>query len=80
MKFIANLIIKEIKKAMAISFDDLTNELNQNFYTMSNQINELKTQVTTLESKLVSKDFKDKQSYGHLTYKIEELKNEKPKN
>lgn len=56
---------------------DLKLQIDHRFHEVSGQIKNLEEQIIGLETKLLTKDLKDKQQYGLLHYKLHEAKNPK---
>ena len=55
----------------------LHQQMDLRFKEMSAQMRELELGITQLETKLLTKDLKDKQAYGLLHYKLHESKSPK---
>jgi hypothetical protein len=58
---------------------DLGTHLDLRLNEIQSQIKELELTVVQLETKLLTKDLKDKQTYGQIHYRIESIKNNRPK-
>lgn len=54
--------------------NDLHNKLDLRFKEMSAQIHEVELGLAQMETKLLTKDLRDKQAYGLLHYKLHEAK------
>lgn len=56
---------------------DLQRQMDLRFKEVSAQIKEVELGLAQMETKLLTKDLKDKQAYGLLHYKLHEAKNQK---
>ncbi len=56
---------------------DLHQQMDFRFTEMSAQIKELELGMAQMETRLLTKDLKDKQAYGLLHYKLHEAKSSK---
>lgn len=56
---------------------DLHQQMDFRFTELSAQIKELELGLAQMETKLLTKDLKDKQAYGLLHYKLHEAKSSK---
>lgn len=56
---------------------DLQRQMELRFKEVSSQIKEVELGLAQMETKLLTKDLKDKQAYGLLHYKLHEAKNHK---
>lgn len=72
-----NEIASEIIFQTSALIQNLNNQMDLRFREISSQIKELENGLAQLETKLLSKDLKDKQAYGLLHYKIHEAKRSK---
>lgn len=69
-QIISQVVIKDTEKVIEkfqTKMEFKLSEIDQN-------IEQLKLNIIDLERKLLSKEIKDKQSYGQLHYKLEEIK------
>ena len=69
----AQFIIDQVKN----SITDLNQQIDLRFKEISAQIKEVELGLAQMETKLLTKDLKDKQAYGLLHYKLHEVKNNK---
>jgi hypothetical protein len=69
----AQLIIDHVTS----SIGSLNDQMDLRFKEVSAQIREIELGLAQLETKLLTKDLKDKQAYGLLHYKLHEVKNKK---
>jgi hypothetical protein len=70
-------IISAVITQTTILIQDLQRQIDFRFKEISAQIKEVESGLMELETKLLTKDLKDKQTYGLLHYKLHEVKNEK---
>ena len=56
---------------------DLQRQMDMRFTEVKAQIKEVELGLAQMETKLLTKDLKDKQAYGLLHYKLHEAKNHK---
>ena len=68
-----NAIIAQTSEMLS----QLHNQMDLRFKELSSQIKDLELSLVHMETKLLTKDLKDKQAYGLLHYKLHEVKNEK---
>ena len=59
------------------SISNLNKQIDLRFKEISAQIKEVELGLAQMETKLLTKDLKDKQAYGLLHYKLHEVKNNK---
>lgn len=69
----AQFIVDQVKN----SISDLNQQIDLRFKEISAQIKEVELGLAQMETKLLTKDLKDKQAYGLLHYKLHEVKNNK---
>lgn len=70
-------IVKAVVSQTAALINDLHQQMDLRFKEVSSQIREVELGLAQLETKLITKDLKDKQAYGLLHYKLHEAKNPK---
>jgi DNA-binding HxlR family transcriptional regulator len=70
-------IVKAVVSQTAELINQFHQQMDLRFHELSTQIKELELSLGQMETKLLTKDLKDKQAYGLLHYKIHEVKNEK---
>ncbi len=70
-------IVSAVITQTATLINDLQRQIEFRFNEISAQIKEVESGLIELETKLLTKDLKDKQAYGLLHYKLHEVKNEK---
>ena len=70
-------IVKAIVTQTATMVNDLHHQIDLRFKELSSQVKELEIGLVQLETKLLTKDLKDKQAYGLLHYKLHEVKHQK---
>jgi hypothetical protein len=70
-------IVSAVITQTAALINDLQRQMEFRFNEISAQIKEIESGLVQLETKLLTKDLKDKQAYGLLHYKLHEVKNEK---
>ena len=70
-------IVNAVISQTAALIHDLNNQMNLRFNEVSAQIKEIELSLAQLETKLLTKDLKDKQAYGLLHYKLHEKKHAK---
>lgn len=71
------IIVKAVVTQTAALIHDLHQQMDFRFKELSAQVKEVELSVQQLETKLLTKDLKDKQAYGLLHYKLHEAKNSK---
>lgn len=67
-------IVKAVVTQTAALINDLHHQIDLRFKEVSAQVKELELGLAQLETKLLTKDLKDKQAYGLLHYKLHEAK------
>jgi hypothetical protein len=72
-----DVIVQAVVSQTAALINDLHHQMDLRFKEVSSQIREVELGLVQLETKLVTKDLKDKQAYGLLHYKLHEAKNSK---
>lgn len=72
-----DVIVKAVVTQTAALIQDLHQQIDFRFKELSAQMKEVELSVQHLETKLLTKDLKDKQAYGLLHYKLHETKNPK---
>jgi len=72
-----NIVVKAVVTQTAALINDLHKRIDLRFKELSSQIRELELGLNQMETKLLTKDLKDKQAYGLLHYKLHETKNQK---
>ena len=68
---------KEDGDAILAAINSLHQQMDLRFKEVSAQIKEVELGLAQLETKLLTKDLKDKQAYGLLHYKLHEAKHVK---
>jgi hypothetical protein len=76
-RFEDEVIVSAVVGQTSALINDLNNSMDMRFKELSAQVRELELGINQLETKLLTKDLKDKQAYGLLHYKLHEAKNEK---
>ena len=71
------VIVKAVVNETAALISDLHRQIDMRFKELSAQVNEVELGLAQMETKLLTKDLKDKQAYGLLHYKLHEAKNNK---
>ena len=72
-----DVIVTAVVTQTAALINNLHNQMDLRFKEVSAQIRELELGLVQMETKLLTKDLKDKQAYGLLHYKLHETKNHK---
>lgn len=72
-----DVIVQAVVSQTAALINDLHQQMDLRFKEVSSQIREVELGLAQLETKLLTKDLKDKQAYGLLHYKLHEAKNPK---
>jgi len=70
-------IVEAIVGQTSALINNLHHQMDLRFKEVSAQIKEVELGLAQLETKLLTKDLKDKQAYGMLHYKLHEVKNHK---
>jgi len=70
-------IVSAVVTQTSVLIGDLQKHIDFRFKELSAQLKEVELGLAQLETKLLTKDLKDKQAYGILHYKLHEVKNEK---
>ena len=71
------VIVKAVVSQTAALINDLHQQMDLRFKELSAQVREVELGLAQMETKLLTKDLKDKQAYGILHYKLHETKNSK---
>lgn len=71
------VIVSAVVSQTAALINDLHHQMNLRFKELSAQVREVELGLAQMETKLLTKDLKDKQAYGLLHYKLHEAKNPK---
>lgn len=72
-----DVVVGAVVSQTAALITDLHRQMDLRFQEISSQIKEVELGLVQLETKLLTKDLKDKQAYGLLHYKLHEAKNTK---
>jgi hypothetical protein len=72
-----DVIVKAVVTQTAALINDLHYQMDLRFKELSAQVKEVELGLAQMETKLLTKDLKDKQAYGLLHYKLHEAKNSK---
>ncbi|MFW5887253.1 MAG: hypothetical protein ACOCUH_00490 [Bacteriovoracia bacterium] len=72
---IAQIVVGETQKV----FEGFHLEVNNRFREIQAQLNKLDQNIEILEKKLFTKELQDKQQYGHIQYKLNEVGNQRLK-
>ncbi len=72
-----DIIVHAVVTQTAALISDLQRQIDLRFRELSSQIKEVELGLEQLETKLLTKDLKDKQAYGLLHYKLHEAKSSK---
>lgn len=70
-------IVEAVVSQTSALIDNLHQQIDLRFKEVSAQIREVELGLAQMETKLLTKDLKDKQAYGMLHYKLHEVKHEK---
>jgi DNA-binding HxlR family transcriptional regulator len=68
------VIVNAVVSQTAALISDLNQRMEMRFKEISSQIKEVELSLAQMETKLLTKDLKDKQAYGLLHYKLHEVK------
>lgn len=71
------VIVNAVVSQTAALINDLHHQMDLRFKELSAQVREVELGLAQMETKLLTKDLKDKQAYGLLHYKLHEAKNSK---
>lgn len=72
-----DIIVNAVVTQTAALINDLHHQIDLRFKELSAQVKEVELGLIQMETKLLTKDLKDKQAYGLLHYKLHEAKNPK---
>src|SRR5690606_19845017 len=72
-----DVIVNAVVTQTAALITDLHHQIDLRFKELSAQVKEVELGLAQMETKLLTKDLKDKQAYGLLHYKLHEAKNNK---
>lgn len=72
-----DVIVKAVVTQTSALINDLYQQIDYRFKELSAQVKEVELGLAQMETKLLTKDLKDKQAYGLLHYKLHEAKNNK---
>lgn len=72
-----DVIVNAVVTQTAALINDLHHQIDLRFKELSAQVKEVELGLAQMETKLLTKDLKDKQAYGLLHYKLHEAKNTK---
>lgn len=70
-------IVHAVVSQTSALINDLHRQMDLRFKELSAQVKEVELGLQQMETKLLTKDLKDKQAYGMLHYKLHEAKNTK---
>lgn len=70
-------IVHAVVSQTSALINDLHHKIDLRFKELSAQVKEVELGLAQMETKLLTKDLKDKQAYGLLHYKLHETKNNK---
>lgn len=70
-------IVNAVVTQTAAMLNDLHYQMDLRFKELSAQVREVELSIAQMETKLLTKDLKDKQAYGLLHYKLHETKHPK---
>lgn len=68
------IIVQAVVSQTAALINDLHHQMDLRFKELSAQVREVELGLAQMETKLLTKDLKDKQAYGLLHYKLHETK------
>ena len=71
------IIVQAVVTQTAALITDLHHQMDLRFKELSAQVREVELGLAQMETKLLTKDLKDKQAYGLLHYKLHETKSNK---
>ncbi len=72
-----DVIVTAVVSQTSALINDLHRQMDFRFKELSAQVKEVELSLAHLETKLLTKDLKDKQAYGLLHYKLHQAKNTK---
>lgn len=72
-----DVVVTAVVTQTAALINDLHHQIDLRFKELSAQVKEVELGLVQMETKLLTKDLKDKQAYGILHYKLHEAKNNK---
>lgn len=72
-----DVIVNAVVSQTAAMINDLHHQIDLRFKELTAQVREVELGIAQMETKLLTKDLKDKQAYGLLHYKLHESKNPK---
>lgn len=72
-----DVIVAAVVSQTSALINDLHRQIDLRFKELSAQIKEVELGLQQMETKLLTKDLKDKQAYGLLHYKLHEAKSTK---
>lgn len=70
LKELATLLTEETKNVLR----EFQLEVNHRFQEVQAQLRLIDSNIEIIERKILNKDMTDRQTYGHIHYKLEELK------
>lgn len=70
-------IVNAVVTQTAALINDLHRQIDLRFKELSAQVKEVELGLAQMETKILTKDLRDKQAYGLLHYKLHEVKNNK---
>lgn len=76
-KIADDVVVNAVVSQTAALINDLHQQMDLRFKELSAQVREVELGLAQMETKLLTKDLKDKQAYGLLHYKLHEAKNPK---
>lgn len=69
-----DVIVNAVVTQTSALINNLHSQMDLRFKELSSQVREVELSIAQLETKLLTKDLKDKQAYGLLHYKLHEAK------
>ncbi len=69
-----DVIVQAVVSQTAALINDLHKQIDFRFKELTAQVKEVELSIAQMETKLLTKDLKDKQAYGLLHYKLHEAK------
>lgn len=72
-----DVIVTAVVTQTSALINNLHQQIDLRFKELSAQVKEVELGLAQMETKLLTKDLKDKQAYGLLHYKLHEAKNNK---